>query len=100
MRIKIIHQPTLACIDGVRLDLFAPGFQYEVGNTLGAYLVVEGWAVPVDDTRPAVLTPFTDLDTDDEESALPNLRREFFPPYYEGPPSLAADRRRRRRRPT
>ena len=97
MRIKIIHQPTLACIDGVRLDLFAPGFQYEVGHTLGAYLVAEGWAVPVDDAQPAVPPPFTELDADEDEPPLPNLRREFFPPYYEGPPSLATDRRRRRR---
>ena len=44
MRIKVIHVPTSNCIDGIQLDRFRPGFQYEVGNTLGALFLAEGWA--------------------------------------------------------
>jgi len=97
MRIRIIQAPTTTCIDGIRLDHFAAGFQYDVGQTLGAYLVVEGWAEPVDESASAV-TPFSEAETEPADAALPNLRREIFPPYYDGPPSLALDERRRRRR--
>ena len=100
LRIKIIQNPRLSCIDGVRLDHFAPGFLYEVGNTLGAYLVAEGWAVPIDDWQPALLTPLAEFDADADEWLPPNLRREIYPPYYDGPPPLAHDRRHRRRRST
>lgn len=96
MRIKIVQTPTEACIDGVRLDQFCPGFQYEVGNVLGALFLAEGWAVPVADESPALLTPLTEFSAD----APPNLVREYVPPYYHAPTALAADRRRQpRRRP-
>src|SRR5581483_3288153 len=47
MRIKILHIPRGACIDGLQLDRFAPGHLYEVGHLVAAYLFAEGWAEPV-----------------------------------------------------
>lgn len=47
MRIQIIHRPAIASIDGLRLDRFEPGCQYEVGTTLGTLLLAEGWARPI-----------------------------------------------------
>ena len=97
MRIRIIRKPTLSCIDGVRLDNFQPGTQYEVGNTLGAVFLAEGWAEPVASDEPAVVIPISELAADAPEPPS-NLVREAFPPYYDGPPALALDRRRRPRR--
>jgi hypothetical protein len=47
MRIRIIQKPSLACVDGVRLDYFEAGNQYEVGSLIGAFMVAERWAEPV-----------------------------------------------------
>lgn len=96
MRIRVIRTPTRACIDGVQLDRFVPGQQYDVGNLLGAYLFAEGWAEPVDDFRPAMIIPRDELAPDMDPTLPPNLRREHYPPYYDGPP-ISLDRRRRRR---
>ena len=54
MRIKIVQKPPVECIDGVRLDLFEVGFQYEVGNLIGAVLLAENWAEPVPSEDPAL----------------------------------------------
>jgi hypothetical protein len=98
MRIKILQKPTIADIEGVRLDLFEPGAYYEVGNRLGALFLAEGWAVPVNSDEPALLVPMSDIKDDREPGADPsNLQREFSPPYYEGAPALLAERRRHRR---
>jgi hypothetical protein len=48
MRIRVIQKPSLQSIDGIRLDLFQPGQQYEVGTTLAMLFLAEGWAEPVD----------------------------------------------------
>src|SRR5258705_13329026 len=96
MRIKVIQTPTLSEVDGVRLDLFQPGVQYEMGNTLGALFLAEGWGEPVASDEPAMLVPLSEFTVD----APANQIREIYPPYYEAPAGLAADRRRRpRRRP-
>jgi hypothetical protein len=92
MRIKILRTPTLRDVDGIRLDLFQPGVQYEMGNSLGALFLAEGWGEPVASDEPAVLIPVREFTAD----APPNLAREIYPPYYEGTPAFAADRRGRR----
>ena len=46
MRIKVIQKPTEDRIDGIALDRFQVGFQYEVGNSIGALLLAEGWDAP------------------------------------------------------
>jgi hypothetical protein len=100
MRIKIIRNPTVSCIDGVQLDHFRLGFKYDVGSVIATYLITEGWAEPILDDSPALITTFDELhfDRNHDPHAPPNLTREFFPPYYDAPPSLALDRRRLRRR--
>ena len=85
MRIKIIQNPTVSSIDGVQLDHFIPGFKYQVGTVLAAYLIAEGWAEPI-------------VEDSFEQETPPNLTREIFPPYYDGLRSQALERRRHRRR--
>jgi hypothetical protein len=100
MRIRIIRLASETCIDGLRLDHFLPGQQYEVGNTLGALFLSEGWAEPVDDPEPALVIPLRDLAADASESFPPNLIRDIYPPYYRDRPTVAMDRRRRPRHKT
>lgn len=89
MRIRIIQKPTQACIDGVQLIRFLVGMQYEVGTSLGAVFLTEGWAELVLTPEPAIAIPLTEFNAD----APPNLIRELQPPYYEGPPIIAERRR-------
>lgn len=96
MRIRVVQTPDQLCIDGIRLDQFVAGQQYDVGHLLAAYLMAEGWAEPVDDLGPAVLIPFDDFAHDRRTNYPPNVHREYVPPYYEGP-AIALDRRRWRR---
>jgi len=99
MRIRVIQEPTIPSIDGIPLNRFFLGLQYEVGNTLGAYLLAEGWAEPVASDEPAVVTPLSESALERDPDTPPNLQREFFPPYYDGAPTtLALDRRHRPRR--
>ena len=56
MRLRIT-EPLSGSIDGIQLDRFAVGQVYEVGNTLGSYLLAIGAAEPVADDTPAVVLP-------------------------------------------
>ena len=47
MRIRILHRPRLDSIEGIRLDGFLPGYEYEMGTRLAAIFLAEGWAEPV-----------------------------------------------------
>lgn len=105
IRIRIVQEPTVGSIDGVRLDCFHVGQEYEAGNTVGALLLAEGWAVPVPLDAPAAALPFGDDDPYDHSKLYPvlpkNLVRDPMPPYLDRP--VAADfsprkRRRHRRR--
>jgi hypothetical protein len=85
-------------IDGIRVDHFIPGHEYEVGSLLAAVLLSEGWAEPVENsTTVALVMPVSGSDAEASEPNPPNLVREFYPPYYETSPALAADRRRHAR---
>ena|SRR5438874_13325289 len=99
MRIRVIQKPTQASIDGISLEQFQPGLEYDVGNLIGAFLLAEGWAEPVPSDAPAVLIPFSESTQDPTKDlpGPPNLVREIFPSYYDAPAALAADRRRKRR---
>jgi hypothetical protein len=91
MRIKVIQQPTVACIDGVHLDQFRPGNEYQLGNLLACVFLAEGWAEPIDH-------PENGSHAEPEVPAIPrNLTREFFPPYYDGSPSALASEHASRR---
>ena len=98
MRIRVIQQPREKCIDGIQLDRFRPGLQYEVGTVLAALFLAEGWAEPVDSIEPAVLIPMSEFRPDGPTSAVapPTFAREIFPLYYDTP-AVAADRKKRAR---
>jgi len=96
VRIRVIQKPSQPSIDGVRLDQFYPGGQYDVGTMLGAVMLAEGWAEPTDSAEPEFATFAKTTDTAPENP--PNLVREIFPYYYDTPAALAADRRRAPRR--
>ena len=56
MRLRITRQLS-DCIDGIHLGDFIVGFVYDVGTTLGCYLLSEGAAEPVADESPALVMP-------------------------------------------
>src|SRR5215813_5183257 len=84
MRIRIIQKPPLTSIDGIQLDTFEVGYRYEVGTTLGALMLAEGWAEPIAEFEPEpepialeeAPEPVRPIDPDNP----PNLRREIYPP--------------------
>jgi hypothetical protein len=55
MRLRIIL-PLDGCIDGIPLDVFEPGYVYEVGTLVGCYLLATHAAVPADG-EPTSLPP-------------------------------------------
>jgi len=86
MRIRVIQKPLSQSIDGLRLDSFQPGRQYEMGTTLGMLFLSEGWGEPVVTEEPALLTPVQEMPPSADRSverALPNLHREKTPPYLD-----------------
>ena len=56
MRVRITR-PLSGSIDGIQLDRFIPGFVYDVGTSIGSYLLSERWAEPVNDESPALVVP-------------------------------------------
>jgi hypothetical protein len=42
VRIRIVQTPPIAEVDGIALDNFEVGGEYEVGNSLAALLLAEG----------------------------------------------------------
>jgi hypothetical protein len=102
MRIEVVQRPSVSSIDGIRLDCFEPGKRYEVGNSIGAVFLAEGWAIPVPLDSPMPDVPFDDNDPYDtrplHKDDPANLQRESRPPYLNR--DIAADfkwRKRRRR---
>jgi len=69
MRIRVIQAPT-GEIDGISLDRFVRGNVYDVGTSLGCYLLASQLAEPVMDERPALVTPLDEL----PESSIPCVR--------------------------
>jgi hypothetical protein len=55
MRIRILRLPPEAGIDGIRTDCFEVGREYQVGNSIAALFLAEGWAepMPLDAAAPA-----------------------------------------------
>jgi hypothetical protein len=113
MRIRILQKPSIRSIDGLRLDRFEPGHQYEVGNSLGALLLAEGWGEPVSvrnppphpaviDVVPASAQPKSVGEPKRpavEPAAKPrNPIREIHRPTVDTPPPAVAAKRNRRKR--
>jgi hypothetical protein len=101
MRIEVVQRPSVSSIDGIRLDCFEPGKQYEVGNSLGALFLAEGWAVPMPLDSPMPDVPFDDNDPYDarplsRKDDPSNLKRESRPPYLNR--DIAADSKGRKHR--
>lgn len=56
MRIRIT-QPLSGSIDGIQLSRFTAGFAYQVGTTVGNYLLAIGAAEIVPDDCPVLILP-------------------------------------------
>ena len=69
-------------LDGIDLERFDVGRVYDVGTSLGNYLMASGYAMPVADEKPQLITPLHDVKTSSELSER----------------SKAADRRRSKKR--
>jgi CheY-like chemotaxis protein len=54
VRVRITRQPTES-VDGIDLTKFLEGLTYEVGTTLGNYLLAQQWAEPVTEGGPAAI---------------------------------------------
>jgi hypothetical protein len=53
----------LGSVDGMRLDRFVVGLTYDVGTTLGNYLMSSGFARPIQSDIPALVVPLADVKT-------------------------------------
>ena len=80
IRIRVIHRPPVPEVDGIRLDVFEPGGQYEMGNSLGSLFLAEGWGEPVSFGKPARVAPVRGFMTDEASVHPENLIREIRPP--------------------
>ena len=58
---------------GARLDLFEVGYQYDVGNLLGAVMLAERWAEPVSANVPPRPVLQEVSASDDKSRRGPNL---------------------------
>jgi hypothetical protein len=47
LRIRIVQKPKGICIDGLQMDQFRMGQEYDVGWRFGSLMLLEGWAEPV-----------------------------------------------------
>jgi hypothetical protein len=47
MRIRIVRALPIRDVDGITLDKFEVGREYDVSTRLGALFLAEGWAEPV-----------------------------------------------------
>jgi hypothetical protein len=47
MRIRIVRSLPVRDVDGIAVDTFEVGSEYEVGPSLGALFLAERWAEPV-----------------------------------------------------
>jgi hypothetical protein len=55
MRVRITRRLS-GSIDGIQLGRFVAGLTYDVGTTLGNYLLADGYAVPAEPEAPAVVS--------------------------------------------
>lgn len=56
MRVRITRHLT-GSVDGIDLSRFLEGLTYDVGTTLGNYLLAQEWAEPVSHGEPATILP-------------------------------------------
>jgi hypothetical protein len=101
MRIRMLRRPREMCIDGVRLDRFETGFEYELGPTLGALFCAEGWAEPLEPAEAAAQSPIEPATPGTSNESVANTAR---PGWFRGrysksiaPIATANDSSRRKR---
>lgn len=103
MNVGIVRRPPVTEIDDVRLDGFQVGLEYEVGNSIGALLLAEGWAEPVALDAPNPIVPFSDNDPYDSRMLYRLRDSSATPARADARPvderDVAADMFRFRRRP-
>jgi len=75
MRVRIT-QALSGSIDGIQLSRFVTGLTYDVGTTLGNYLLAEGLAVPVDESAPALVLPIQDESELEPAKPLPSVAQD------------------------
>jgi CheY-like chemotaxis protein len=56
VRVRIIRELS-GSVDGIDLSKFLEGLTYEVGTTLGNYLLAQGWGEPASQQDPAAVLP-------------------------------------------
>jgi hypothetical protein len=94
VRVRITHR-LHGSIDGMQLERFQPGRVYDVGSMLGAVMLAERWAEPVDDGDIATVSPVTTVRQFAEPPVLATWRRRA--PLHQR--AIAADRSARRTPP-
>jgi hypothetical protein len=77
MRVRITRVLS-GSIDGIQLDRFIPGVVYDVGTSIGSYLLSERWAEPVSDEPPALVVP--PMFHPHDVTALPKTEASDRPP--------------------
>ena len=97
MRVRIT-QKLSGSIDGIQLDKFSPGYVYDVGVSLGCYLLAIGAVEPVAEDTPALIWPI-------DQQMRPDAPHISLSPHAGRPQNVvpferaeAADRPRRRAR--
>jgi hypothetical protein len=106
LRIRILQKPPVRSVDGIPVDCYSIGSEYELGNLLGALFLAEGWGEPVPLDSPAPYVPFGDDDlfmtpiVSRERPRNLNKKdaRESHPPDIDTLHAAADFQRRRRRR--
>jgi hypothetical protein len=101
MRIRILQRPPIPSVDGIRVDCFVVGAEYEVGNSIGALFLAEGWAEPLPLDSPAPYRPFSSDDLFTvrhiDQPRPRKLIRWTYPPSLDSDKAADASRRRRSR---
>src|SRR5262245_3393625 len=100
IRVRIKRKPPVSQVDGVPLDRFVVGQEYDLGNIIAGLLLAEQWAEPLPlDSGSSSLDGSQLYDIAVPRPRDPsNLIRERFPPSLDGI-AQAADRARREARP-
>ena len=60
MRVRITRRLS-GSVDGIQLGRFITDLTYDVGTTLGSYLLAVGSAVPAESEAPALVTPIREV---------------------------------------
>jgi hypothetical protein len=74
MRLRILRSPPISSVDGIRLDYFQVGREYDLGNSVGSLFLAEGWAepLPLDTTQ---VEPFSPEDPNELLTRVPRSGR-------------------------